>query len=295
MQKIALFILGLTGMIGIASCRLQQVEIYTDASPLVTTHVTPSSIATIPTLPDDFDFPKALRLLFLSPDMAFSNNLGINTVGINATVEWSGFSGINPCEPLPTPSSSTNSNQFECTKILLAEPYPQHGKNQILMLTETINKECHSCAVNLTFAIFQRQSEEWILVSKQSNLPPIGSWGQAPPAEFIQIGKNRFGILFRHNNTSSGISTGEIILISELDGAFQLIFRKQIALRYIEEGWGYDSEVSFVKDIAHDWYTIQIATAGTKPVSTTQSDKEPFEEVNCFFWDGMSYQVDGSR
>ncbi|VAW30492.1 hypothetical protein MNBD_CHLOROFLEXI01-4786 [hydrothermal vent metagenome] len=294
MQKIALIIIGLIGMIGIVSCQWQQTEKYTDTNPLVATPITPSSIATTPTLPDDFDFPKALRLLFSSPDMAFSNNLGIDTVAINTTVEWTGFSGINPCKPIPPPSQISE-NQYECTRILLAEPYLQREKDQIFMLTETINNECLACFPNLIFAVFQRQAEEWILVSKQSNFSSIGSWGQAPPAEFIQIGQNRFGILFHHNNTSSGITIGEIILISEIDGAFQLIFREQVALRYIEEGWGYDSEVAFIEDIEHDWYKIQIITIGTKPISTTQSDKEPFEEVKWLIWDGTSYKVDGSR
>ncbi|MEZ4594234.1 MAG: hypothetical protein R3D55_24295 [Chloroflexota bacterium] len=275
----------------VVSCQRQQVETHSSPGTPEKTRITPSSVIVTQQPPNDFDFQQALRLMLKSPDMVFSDNLGIDSVAINTAVEWTGLSGINHCEPLQTPSSSTSANQFECTKILLAEPYLQHGEEQILMLTETISSECHVCFPILTFAIFESQAEGWILVSKQSDFSSIGSWGQAPPAELIKIGQNRFGILFHHNNTSSGISFGEMILVSELNGEFQTVLREQIALRNLEEEWGYESAVTFIEDADSDWHKIQITTSGTIPISATEQGLESIEEEKWFVWDEGSYRL----
>lgn len=291
MRKTILVVIKIIVLICVVSCQRPQVDTRSSPNTSEKTLVTPSPAIVTQQPSNNFDFQKALRLMFKSPDMVFSDNLGIDSVAINTAVEWAGLSGINHCEPLQTPSSSTSANQFECTKILLAEPYLQHAEEQILMLTETINSECHVCFPILTFAIFQSQAEGWILVSKQSDFSSIGSWGHAPPAELIEIGHNRFGILFHHNNTSSGISLGEIILVSELNGEFQTILREQIALRNLEEGWSYESEVTFIEDADSDWHKIQITTSGTIPTSATEQGLESINEEKWLVWDEGSYRL----
>lgn len=238
---------------------------------------------------DTFDFLKALRLMFEWPHMIFSENLGRDTVAVNRSIRWSTFSGWNPCEPIPSPSASTNEEQFECTKYILAESYYQDEATKVLVLTETINGECHICMPQISGAVFLKQERDWILDFKQLNFLSIGSWGQAPPAEIIQIGKNRFGILFRHHFASTGISGEEIVIVTEIDELFKTVLITESTLSNVEEGWSYESEVVVSEEVGRDWYDIQIITMGVR--KTQAGTRESFEETKWFTWDEMSYQI----
>ena len=284
--------MGLMIVIIVVSCQRPKVESLPGNHTPQTTQISlPTTDITHVQL-DSFDFQKALRLMFESPDMMFSPNLGQDTVAVNTAIEWSTFSGTNPCEPMPIPFSPTNTERFECTGILLAKSYYQDEVNQILVLTETITGECHICTPQISGAVFLKQEGDWVLDFKQLNFLSIGSWGQAPAAEFIQIGEGRFGILFRHNFASTSISGEEIVITAAMDREFNVILRVDSALRNAEEGWGYDSKLAVIQETGRDWYDIQITTTGTKPASMTQSSvRESFEDVKWFTWDGSTYKV----
>lgn len=80
-------------------------------------------------------------------------------------------------------------------------------------------------------------------------------------------------------------------MVSELNSEFQIVLHEQIALRYLEEGWGYESEVTFIEDAESDWHKIQITTTGTIPTSATKQGVESIEEEKWFVWDEGSYRL----
>ena len=230
---------------------------------------------------DTFDYLKALRLMFESSDMAFSENRGRDTVAVNTSIHWSTFSGWNPCNPIPTPPSSTNDKQFQCIKYILTESYYQNETTKILVLTESIDSECHICMPQISGAVFLEQEGDWVLDFKQLNFLSIGSWGQASSAKVFQIGENRFGIFFHHHFASTGISGEEIVIVTEIDKSFKEVLVIDSALIDAEEGWGYESEVVISEEADRDWYDIKVTTTDTRKTE---------EETKWFSWDGVSYQ-----
>lgn len=288
-KTIPTIIIGLIIAISITSCQRQQAGSFPNDERPQTIEFAPSPTAPMHVPLDTFDFLKALRLMFESPDMTFSENLGRDTVAVNNSMRWSTFSGWNPCKPIPSPSASTDKEQFECTKYILAESYYQNGAAKTLVLTETINGECHICTPQISGAVFLEQEGDWILDFKQLNFLSIGGWGQSPPATIIQIGENRFGILFRHHFAGTGISGEEIVIVTEMDELFKTVLVTDSALRNVEEGWGYDSEVVISEEAGRDWYDIQITTTGIR--KSQVGARESFEETKWFAWDGGSYQI----
>ncbi len=277
---------GLMILINIVSCQRQK------SAPLPTYELPPTievAPSTTPSTHIPFDYLKALRLMFQFPEMVFSENLGKDTVAINSSRRWSTYTGWRPCESIPGTPSLKERERFECARYLLTESYVQNETIKTLVLTETIIGDCHICAPQISGAVFLQQDGNWILDFKHINFLTIGSWGYAPPAELVQIGDNRFGILFRNRYVSSGITGEETVLFTELNGLFEEIFSFQTALNYQEEGWSYESDLVFSLQSNRDWFDIQITKTDLR--ETQSGASESFEETVWFTWDGTSYQL----
>lgn len=252
----------------------------------------------MPTNPP-FNFHRALQMMFDSPSMIFSNDLGQDSVAIDTSNVWVSVTGGNTdaCgHPLPVPTHSGEDiylkgrEFYECTRITLSHAYQQDSIAHMLIWTETIVAgECHICNVRLSGAVFEIQNGQWELKFKHPNFEHVGKWGTAPPIEVIEIGSNHFGYLLTQDDTSSDIGWQELIIISQIDDQFVVVFRADSATRNYSERWGYESELLIDSQSQSDskWYDLHLIT------THTPSSKYPdgLVEENVYVWDGAQYKL----
>lgn len=249
--------------------------------------------------PEDFNYLWALKLMFDSPDIVFSENLGIETEAVDTSAIGYFIEGHSICDlSLPVPPILDNeffdTDFYECTQIILAEQFMRDGVEHMMLLTETIYDTSHQGGARISGAIFKKKDQQWVLDFAQRNFIEAGDFGGAPfPREFIQVGENRVGILFTDPNITTGILYQTTFLISDIDRQFKMIFFIESALGQIdysskstrtEWAWKYESIVTMEEQAAQDWYDIKVVTNGTKGM-------EEVDETVWYKWDGETYVI----
>lgn len=79
--------------------------------------------------------------------------------------------------------------------------------------------DCHSCSPLIGAAILEKGPDGWQLVNQSRYLAwGLGTFGQTPPAHFVDIGSDRKGFLIDSGYSNMGISIMHKVLIGEVNG-----------------------------------------------------------------------------
>lgn len=161
---------------------------------------------------------------------------------------------------------------------------------------------CHACAPVLGLAQFGEIDGNWYVEALRKNLGVVGAWGEIPENQLVQIGPNKYGIMFTYGYTSQGFHEGGIRLIGLANDKFEVLMDRQTT--YSNEGYyyedhqpelayGYDTEFSFVKDENPDYYDLRLIAKGKKNLEGKDdgSDIALFEEEIIMIFENGKYLV----
>lgn len=162
--------------------------------------------------------------------------------------------------------------------------------------------DCHICSPLMGSAIFEKQADGWKLLSQTRHLAfGLGTFGQAPPARFVKMGSERFGIWLESSYSGMGTTTVDHILLAEVNGKLAEVWRAATdgdnhGMVDIHPYYAYQSQLKFVPVKGQLWPDLyqyvtgtayreddtRYASTGIKPVSV--------KETRVFKFDGQRYR-----
>lgn len=229
-----------------------------------------------PALPGNFDEVQAMELVF-----------GLYDKNIECS-EW-----VCTVQEKPKFQSKMSESGKLYSRSAGFFPFENSNGVGVFLVTETLQRtqdgweSCHVCSPILGIAEFALQDDEWVIKSLKKDLGEYGAWGELPSHELIQIGPEKYGILFHDGYTSQGITSGSALIAAEAEGKFKVIadFETEFSNEgfyfegnFPERAYAYNSKMEFVDGENTDFYDLLVRTEGTKPLS----DDPESEQIRNF-------------
>lgn len=254
--------------------------------PTFTPTATPEIFPTF-VLIQEFSIYEALHHLYAGEGVFFSDDLGEASF---VAIPDEGVSlQMSPCSTVRHSFKREKPfTNYNCVAVILAEPFEQTSTQKFLLLTQTIFCESHICAPYINGAVFSKLAGQWQLDFYDPEFLHAGSFGYAPPVQLVQIGPERYGVLFDGWYISSGLGVQNFYIATASNNQFEIIFYEQLALMSYEEDWGSEVIWAFIPGENPEWFDLQITLQGTRPKPQTQQI-EQFVETRLYRWDGQRY------
>jgi len=169
------------------------------------------------------------------------------------------------------------------TRICLVKFYREKGINKFFLIFETINKDysCHACAPQIGAAIFIHDGIDWQLTKINADIITSGAHGSAPVCKFINIGPDRYAVLFEPVFTMSGEYSASIFIIGERANTIDLLLDLDYRTDFNNSGqcrmagekampmewplcFGFNSEIKFLPGTTPGYFDLKIITRGTR-------------------------------
>jgi hypothetical protein len=229
-------------------------------------------------------------------NVVYSDDLGEQTHGL-VTLENRGrdigiqSGGGTPCDPL---ASQLDEPPFPCLSIVLIEPFVKNKTNQVLLVSQIADSDCHLCWAGVYGAIFQETPIGWMM-RLNSKIPVHGDYGRSPAVELAQMGMEQFVLVFHHNELQMGEYISRDRLFIEDEIGWEEILSVETSHGHVGdemyEKWGFRSEVEFVTGEHAPYYDYLIITSGTKYFVTEDGgwDLRPFTEERRYIFRNGEY------
>lgn len=160
-----------------------------------------------------------------------------------------------------------------------AEP----DREKCLFITErSTGYGCIMCGNYIDGAVFDRAPSGWKIHALKSNMITLGTFGQTPKGELIQIGRGKFAALLRGSYSKQGAERESLVIIAETVQSFGIVFKLPTS-RYkynnnIDSNWGFTSKLEFYPNEENIEYDNIIVNY----YGTPQDDKTPPMQVYKF-------------
>jgi len=262
----------------------------------ITSTIAPTPTATPAIIVGNFNTLSALELMHSNHDVVYSDDLGEQTHGLVTLEEHERSIGIQSgggtgCDTL---SSQLDKPPFPCLSIVLIEPFIKNKINQVLLVTQIADSDCHICSPTVYGSIFQETPVGWTM-RLNSQIPVHGGgYGYSPWAELAQMGIEQFVLVFHHSDMSLGEYTGADILFVEDEIGWKEILSVETSHGYVGdvyEEWGFRSEAEFVTGEHAPYFDYLVITSGTKDFITSDTvwDLQPFTEKRRYIFRNNEY------
>lgn len=159
----------------------------------------------------------------------------------------------------------------------------------------------HICQATIGGAIFKKEQDKWRLDIEKESVASVGTFGNVPRHEIVEIGSGRWGMLF-HNAYARGDYTEKwsvLVAAVDYDGletvdvllTFDAGFdNQQYCGPEIEPCHGYDATVQFLSGEHPTHYDAHVTTSGSRLEDGVLVN---FEETDVYTFEGHSYQLVG--
>lgn len=175
---------------------------------------------------------------------------------------------------------------------------------RMLLLTETLARgkegweSCHACSPIVGAAMFMEVEGDWYIEALRKDLDEIGSWGEMPPHQLVQIGPQAWGARLDYGSTNQGITEGGMELIGIAKDRFEVLADVETNFsntgmffegEEAEGAYEYDSIITFEPGNNPEYWDMIVTTSGRKPLGEGEEIVE-FETVRRFTLSGKAYQ-----
>jgi hypothetical protein len=183
-------------------------------------------------------------------------------------------------------------------KNLLISPFQESGVEKQLLVTAAAPPEhdCHACAPIIGMFVFKKNGDSWELEQEQKYVTELGSYGVAPDAKLVEIGKGNYGALFEYGDTGQGYTSEAVILIARVEKVFKEILNVETAGdnsgacgEDIGPCWKFSSTYEFTQGKNGNFFDFKISLTGTKAGDETDQIVSADEEKTYVF-DGKEYE-----
>ncbi|MBN2006656.1 MAG: hypothetical protein JXA21_25105 [Anaerolineae bacterium] len=177
----------------------------------------------------------------------------------------------------------------------LALPFKQNGEDKIFFITEIPGENCPTCKASIGGAVFVKTNTSWQIESEQRHIAMVGAYGRTPSGELVEIGQDRFGLLFYEAYTDTQQFSRQAVLIAPLDDGIRLVFTAQTDAGAFQNGkivWEYHSDVTLAQGNHPLYYEITVTTRGDKPAGNTI---QPFETTSLYVFMKTEYRLAGTQ
>ena len=150
---------------------------------------------------DGFDVRDALELVYGKLETKGDASLWTPT-----EAEWVGGGGASDLSPVDV-------------SVLAAPAFGQDGAERRFLLVQLVPEteggfNCHACAPGIGAATFTKTAEGWRLDARSPHVADLGSSGAAPELELVQVGPQRYGVVFHWVYVGQGETyAGETFLL----------------------------------------------------------------------------------
>jgi len=176
-------------------------------------------------------------------------------------------------EDIDLATKNINSFPDESTvRVIFAEPFSDGDINRFALFSQRIDPEsdCPTCSTYLDGAIFSQVDDNWILDFKHKGIAQFELNNVKPETEFIKVGPDALGYLYRYSGRSEGLEYQNLILFIQQEDRFEAVLNMLTGMNnYAEcendppnDCWGYESSINF-NDSGGDFFDIQANIDGT--------------------------------
>lgn len=183
----------------------------------------------------------------------------------------------------------------------LLQQYTDAGKEKYFLLTKTVpagqEYSCHVCAPLMSAIVFAKVGDKWKVESQNLYLTVSGTFGKPPESSFIQIGKDKYGVMLEDEDMHQGLFGKAITLVAPYDGKIEKIFQQESRIDNfsacgsdgIEEGncWGYMATIEFNKNVSSEFFNIRVREFGT--VKNKNGKTSPIDNTKNYYFSGGKY------
>ncbi len=174
---------------------------------------------------------------------------------------------------------------------VLAASFRQNEEDKIFFITEIPGDNCPVCKASIGGAVFVHKNNNWQVESEQRHITMVGAGGRAPAGELIEIGKDRYGLLFYEAYTDTQQFNRQAVLIAPLDDNIRAVFTIQTdagAFQNNKVAWEYHSDIALAQGNHPLYYEITVTTRGSKPLNNII---QSFETVNVYIFMKTEYRL----
>jgi hypothetical protein len=187
--------------------------------------------------------------------------------------------------------------------------YKTSEGNKVLLLTETLSREaggweeCHACAPIVGLAEFTELEGDWFVQGLRKDLETMGSWGQLPPNELVQVGPDNFAVMFEPGYLQMGILESKFVVAGIVDGKFEVVLDVEASYSnegyyfedfFPEKAYSFESSTEWKKGSNPSWYDLIITTKGKRPISGKEDgdDIREFVEKSTYKFENGKYVLE---
>ena len=165
--------------------------------------------------------------------------------------------------------------------------------NQCIVLVSLTDQGlCHACGATISILEFSASGKEWKRTFEQRDALNMGSFGKAPEAALLQLGKSGSALQFQLGGMHFGYVDNGLILVAKIDGQYKEVLQLQThhdnSGSGEDEAWKWDAKTEFVEGNAK-FPDIRVSYNGTEK----RNEKiEPVSRIETYrFSDGQYKQV----
>jgi len=166
---------------------------------------------------------------------------------------------------------------------LLVKTYTESGANKGVLVAQRKNisdgvvEGCHACAPEISVYVFNFIDGKWIFEKGKKSVAQVGANGNAPTASLINIGDQKFGVLFEGGDIHQGYTSDYAFITPISDktivadaplfdmgqsnaGACSEDAKEQADYK-LEPCWKYSGKINFI-NINEPYYAINLQYVG---------------------------------
>lgn len=133
----------------------------------------------------------------------------------------------------------------------------------------------HPTGAIIDAAIFDRGATDWKVRYLKTNMIALGSFGQIPQGQLIQIGRRNYATLLRGVYANMGGEFERLVIIAETKQSLGIIFQivssqSKISGTGLPDEWAYNARLQFqMGDYNDEYYRIVVRYYGTSQSGIT--------------------------
>ncbi|MEM7129190.1 MAG: SBBP repeat-containing protein [Chloroflexota bacterium] len=187
--------------------------------------------------------------------------------------------------------------------VIYRETFVQDNQTKLFIITQITppgDFTCRLCYPEVGAAVFAKLGNSWQLEAAAPNMGQFGMWGTIYKGELVEIGRERYGMLFETYFGGGAMSflTSGRALMYPADGTISFVFNELTAEStgpFCEQGeiscYDWSAEFEIVPNSSRRFHDIVMKSQGTRPVA--ESDEiESFEEDVVYRFNGIEYALD---
>ncbi len=159
----------------------------------------------------------------------------------------------------------------------LAQLFEEGGTIKYLLITQSRPAEetfeCHACAPLLSGFIFAFREGKWLVEMEDRYISFAGIYGEAPEGKLLQLGKDRFGVIFEGGDTAQGYTSRYAFILAPVGGKLRTVAELDLGGdntgacplgKKDKNYWGYTGQYEFMPTDERPFYDLKLVTRGTR-------------------------------